>query len=171
MVIKYRTGNSVSSELIERGKDFPFINPLSEGDNRCKNSDRYCGDRMVLRRFTYITIAIILILPLLATFLVVAPPPPPSRFYGTVNDGTAEVALPVLAEVDGVAYGRTDTQIIEGTTQYVISIDGDYSETGLPEKKGGDPGETIIFWVDGNICNEAGVWSQQSAYLDLHFNS
>lgn len=96
---------------------------------------------------------------LLINFTAVsAVPPIPSSFYGTVKDGSRNVAsgTPITAWINGIEYASTTAFIDNGDSVYTINVPGDDPDT--PGVDGGSPGDTITFYVDGIEALQTGEW-------------
>jgi hypothetical protein len=89
---------------------------------------------------------------------VSAVPPIPSSFYGTVKDGSRNVAsgTPITARINGVEYAWTTAMIDNGDSVYTINVPGDDPDT--PELDGGIQGDTITFYVDGMEALQTAEW-------------
>ncbi len=118
-------------------------------------------------------ITLVFLLSSLGFATIEAPPVPPNNFYGIVTEasgGTVPLNAEVLAEVDGVTYVATVTYDLSGSVAYDFNVPGEEGSEN-PEKEGADSGETVFFWVDGNICNQVGTWSSGAAtQLDLVYD-
>lgn len=122
---------------------------------------------MKLQIFTLAAL-VMLSLILINVTAVSAVPPIPSSFYGTVKDGSRNVALgtPITARINGVEYASTTAFIDNGDSVYSINVTGDDPDT--PEIDGGIQGDTITFYVDGIKALQTGEWqSAANNQLDL----
>lgn len=113
-------------------------------------------------------ISALLIITLVSVFAVSALPAIPNSFYGdvTVSDAPAADGTPVTAEIDGVEYISSTT--ISGTygTYSAFRVPGDDSET-PSVKEGGVDGDTILFYVGGELAGQSTFASGSSTNLDL----
>lgn len=102
---------------------------------------------------------IILIFMVSSVSIVNAFPALPSSFYGTVQQGEANIPNGTLIEAltDGkvVAYSLSETY--QGAFVYSLDIPGDNNAT--DELEGGTPGQSIQFRVGGVLANQTAAWS------------
>ena len=82
----------------------------------------------------------------------------PSSFYGTVLiDGeNVPTGTTIQAVIKGQAVATCQSLIYEGVSVYTMDIPGD--DPGTNQVKGGTPGDTIIFYVNGLQAAETGIW-------------
>ena len=100
-------------------------------------------------------------------------PPLPSSFYGTVKvDGTnVPLGTTVSAWINGVQYAQYIlTSLYDGDTIYSLDIPGDDPQT--PEKEGGLPGETIVFYIGDQRADQTAIWqSGRNLPLNLSYTT
>jgi len=109
---------------------------------------------------THIFIALLVVTALFCSLAGVAGAAPlfPATYSGTVRvDGLPPGAgVTITASIDGLSWS---CQTIEasGETYYLLHVLGDDPDE--PGKDGGQPGDTVIFDIDGVTSNETAEWS------------
>lgn len=112
-----------------------------------------------------IVVLVFVICGLICAVATWAAPPIPYSPWGTVtiNGTLATDWVIVEARIGGVAYATTHTS---GGGWYALDVVGDDPDT--PQKDGGMPGDTVLFYVAGYLATPSGTWaSGANARLDL----
>lgn len=113
---------------------------------------------MKVRR-TIVTVLLLFLILGAGISPVQAVPPLPSSFYGLVkiNGRNVQDGALVSATISGVQYALAAVQIYQGDTVYAVDVPGDDPATpGVIE--GGNPGDTIVFLVNGMPAGETAPW-------------
>jgi hypothetical protein len=110
--------------------------------------------------FTSMILCGLLIITYSSTLAV---PPLPASYFGTVSiDGeNAPGGTEVQAVINGIDYATVVVEEYDGDTVYSINIPGDDLSTET-EIEGGVEGDEILFYIDGILADQRGVWSGSS---------
>jgi hypothetical protein len=120
------------------------------------------GDTMKRHKILFISMILCgLLIVNYSTTLAV--PPLPASYFGTVNiDGeNAPSGTEVQAVINGIDYATVVVEEYGGDTVYSINIPGDDLSTET-EIEGGVEGDEILFYIDGILADQRGVWSGSS---------
>ncbi len=110
-------------------------------------------------------VLVLAICSLICAAAVRAAPPIPYSPWGTVtiNGALATDWVIVEARIGGVTYATTHTT---GGGWYALDVVGDDPDS--PQKDGGVPGDTVLFYVAGYLASPSSTWaSGAKARLDL----